>query len=201
MPWRHGQTIEGGPEDNRNPATAARDKSGVGSLAGGRSAKSRAMGTGRKEQEERPSRIGSRRMATALGVQRALASPALHAQERAPAKALPKKMKDFGYRPVRVQFLGGLEVELTARYWCRSQARADKGKGSYFGLTLLGVCDRTTPALASEVARLAAALSSFEDARAVAADGGGDVDPTDCQRGVPFRPAGTEPSGSGRHGH
>jgi hypothetical protein len=75
-------------------------------------------------------------------------------------------MKDFGYRPVTVQFLGGLEVEVVARYWCRSAARADKGKGSYFGLVLLGVCDRTTPALASEVAQLAAALSSFEDARA-----------------------------------
>jgi hypothetical protein len=105
-------------------------------------------------------------LATALGVQRALASPALHAQERALAKASPKKLKDFGYRPVTVLFLGGLEVELMARYWCRSQARAGKGKGSYFGLTLLGVCDRTTPALASEVAQLAAALSSFEDAQA-----------------------------------
>ena len=105
-------------------------------------------------------------LATALEVQRALASPALHQQERRLAKASPKKMKDFGYRPVRVQFLGGLEVELMARYWCRSQARADKGKGGYFGLTLLGVCDRTTPALASEVAQLAAALSSFEDAQA-----------------------------------
>ena len=82
------------------------------------------------------------------------------------AKASPKKMKDFGYRPVTVQFLGGLEVELMARYWCRSQARADKGRGSYFGLVLLGVCDRTTPALASEVAQLAAALGSFEDAQA-----------------------------------
>jgi hypothetical protein len=105
-------------------------------------------------------------LATALEVQRALASPALHQQERTLAKASPKKMKDFGYRPVRVQFLGGLEVELMARYWCRSQARANKDKGSYFGLTLLGVCDRTTPALASEVAQLAAALSSFEDAQA-----------------------------------
>jgi hypothetical protein len=105
-------------------------------------------------------------MAIALEVQRALASPALHEQERMLAKAAPKKMKDFGYRPVTVQFLGGLEVEVMARYWCRCQARADKGKGSYFGLTLLGVCDRTTPALASEVAQLAAALSSFEDARA-----------------------------------
>jgi hypothetical protein len=105
-------------------------------------------------------------LATALEVQRALASPMLHEQERTLAKASPKKMKDFGYRPVTVQFLGGLEVELMARYWCRSQARADKGRGSYFGLTLLGVCDRTTPALASEVAQLAAAMSSFEDAQA-----------------------------------
>jgi hypothetical protein len=105
-------------------------------------------------------------LATALELQRALAGPALHEQERTLAKASPKKMKDFGYRPVTVQFLGGLEVELMARYWCRSQARADKGKGSYFGLVLLGVCDRTTPALASEVAQLAAALASFEDARA-----------------------------------
>ncbi len=119
-----------------------------------------------KEREGKALTDRLQALATALGVQRALASPALHAQERALAKALPKKMKDFGYRPVRVQFLGGLEVELTARYWCRSQARADKGKGSYFGLTLLGVCDRTTPALASEVAQLAAALSSFEDAQA-----------------------------------
>lgn len=102
----------------------------------------------------------------ALETQRALASAALQEQERKLAKASPKKMKDFGYRPVRVQFLGGVEVELMARYWCRSQARATKGKGSYLGLTLLGVCDRTTPALASEVAQLAAALSSFEDAQA-----------------------------------
>ncbi len=54
-------------------------------------------------------------LATALEVQRALASPALHQQERTLAKASPKKMKDFGYRPVTVQFLGGLEVELMAR--------------------------------------------------------------------------------------
>jgi hypothetical protein len=105
-------------------------------------------------------------LAVALELQRALASPTLQAEERKLAKASPKKMKDFGYRPVTVQFLGGLEVELMARYWCRSRARADKGKGSYFGLVLLGVCDRTTPALASEVAQLAAALSSFDDAQA-----------------------------------
>ena len=46
-------------------------------------------------------------LATACDVQRALASPALHAQERALAKASPKRMKDFGDRPVTVQFRGG----------------------------------------------------------------------------------------------
>lgn len=120
----------------------------------------------RREREVKTLTDRLQALITALGLQRALASPPLHQQERTLAKASPKKMKDFGYRPVTVQFLGGLEVELMARYWCRSQARADKGKGSYFGLVLLGVCDRTTPALASEVAQLAAALSSFEDAQA-----------------------------------
>jgi hypothetical protein len=129
----------------------------------------RPKGASELAQREREGKVLTDRLqalATALELQRALAGPALHEQERTLAKASPKKMKDFGYRPVTVQFLGGVEVELMARYWCRNQARAEKGKGSYFGLVLLGVCDRTTPALASEVAQLAAALSSFEDAQA-----------------------------------
>ena len=132
--------------------------------AGGTPTNAAELAQREREGKQRTDRLQA--LATALELQRALASPALHQQERTLAKASPKKMKDFGYRPVTVQFLGGLEVELMARYWCRSQARADKGKGSYFGLVLLGVCDRCTPALASEVAQLAAALSSFEDAQA-----------------------------------
>ena len=108
----------------------------------------------RREREGKALTDRLQALAIALELQRALASPTLHAQERTLAKASPQKMKDFGYRAVTVQFLGGLEVEVFARYWCRSEARADRGKGSYFGLTLLGVCDRTTPALASEVAQL-----------------------------------------------
>ena len=42
-------------------------------------------------------------LVTALELQRALASAALHEQERRLAKASPKKMKDFGYRPVTVE--------------------------------------------------------------------------------------------------
>ena len=78
-----------------------------------------------RERKERTDRLQA--LATALELQRALAGAEVHEQERKLAKASPKKMKDFGYRPVTVQFLGGLEVEVMARYWCRSQARADKG--------------------------------------------------------------------------
>jgi hypothetical protein len=119
-----------------------------------------------REQEGKRRTDRLQALAVAIELQRALAGTAVHEQERRLAKALRKKMKDFGYRPVRVQFLGGVELELMARYWCRSQARAEKGKGSYFGLVLLGVCDRTSPALASEAAQLAAALGSFADAQA-----------------------------------
>lgn len=49
----------------------------------------------------------------------------------------------YGSGPMSIgeslQFWRGMEVQLMTRYWCRSQARADKGKGSYF-LVLLGVC-------------------------------------------------------------
>lgn len=119
----------------------------------------------RRERDSKALTDRTQALATALELQRALASPELHEQERKLRKASPKKMKDFGYRPVTVQFLGGLEIEVMARYWCRSQAAREKGKGCYFGLVLLGVCDRCTPALASEVAQLAAALSSFDDAQ------------------------------------
>jgi hypothetical protein len=62
-------------------------------------------------------------------------------------------MKNFGFREVRIRFLGGFEITLLARYYARSQARVEKGKGAYFGLLLLGIYDRCSPALASEVAK------------------------------------------------
>ena len=102
---------------------------------------------------------------TALQLQRTLGSEEQRRQERRCADASGKKMKNFGFREVRVRFLGGYEVKLLARYYARTQARAEKGKGAYFGLILLGIHDRCSPALASEVAKLAAAMNSLEDAR------------------------------------
>ena len=105
-------------------------------------------------------------LTSALEMQRALASATVHEQERMLATLAPKRLKDFGYRPVSIQFLGGVAISLMARYWCRSAAAQAKGRGYCFGLLVLGVCDRCSPTLASEVAQLAAALSSFEDAQA-----------------------------------
>jgi hypothetical protein len=98
-------------------------------------------------------------------LQRQLASEELRKTERQCADGGGKKMKYYGYREVKICFVGGLKIKLWARYHARNQARADKGKGAYFGLLLLGVHDHCTPALASEVAQLAAAMNSLEDAR------------------------------------
>jgi len=108
----------------------------------------------------------------ALQLQRALGSETQRVNERKCADAGGKKMKNYGLREVRVRFLGGLEIKLVARYYARNQARADKGKGAYFGLLLLGIYDHCSPALASEVAKLAAGMNSLEDARAQLAEMG-----------------------------
>jgi hypothetical protein len=105
-------------------------------------------------------------LAMALQLQRTLASEAQLEREKKLARGGQKRLKNVGFRPVTIRFLGGLEIQLFARYWCRSQACAEKGKGYSLGLVLLGICARCTPALASEVAQLAAAMSSFEDAQA-----------------------------------
>ena len=104
-------------------------------------------------------------LAVALQLQRRLGSEEQRQQERKCADATGKKLKNFGFREVRVRFLGGYEVRLLARYYARSEARAEKGKGAYFGLMLLGIYDHCSPTLASEVAKLAAAMNSLDDAR------------------------------------
>ena len=105
-------------------------------------------------------------LSTAWQLQRRLGSEEQRINERKCADAAEKKMKNFGFREVRIRFLGGFEIALLARYYARSQARVEKGKGVYFGLLLLGIYDRCSPALASEVAKLAAAMNSLQDARA-----------------------------------
>jgi len=104
-------------------------------------------------------------LAVAVRVQQTLMDESFHEEERSLFGASPKKWKNYGYRPVAISTLGGLQVTVMARYFATHRNRARKGKGAFPGVLLLGVCEDCTPALASEVAQLAAALSSFDDAR------------------------------------
>ena len=89
-------------------------------------------------------------LSTAWQLQRLLSSEEQRTNERRCADAAEKKMKNFGFREVRIRFLGGFEITLLARYYARSQARVEKGKGAYFGLLLLGIYDRCSPSLAKD---------------------------------------------------
>ena len=102
---------------------------------------------------------------TARQVQRTLASEERRQVEQKCTTSNGKKMKYYGYREVTFRFLGGLEIKLWARYYARNQNRADKCRGAFFGVLLLGIQHHCTPALASAVARLAAGMNSLEDAK------------------------------------
>src|SRR5437899_7839354 len=68
----------------------------------------------------------------------------------------------------------GLAVPVRVTYYRRKGQRRAAGRaaGVYAGLVLLGIYDRCTPALASEVSLLAAMLGSLDEAQAVLADRG-----------------------------
>lgn len=121
------------------------------------------LATFEREVKKASDRVQS--LTVAVRLQQTLIDEAFHEQERRLFEASPKRWKNYGYRPVAVRMLGGLEVTIMVRYWASHKNRAQKGKGVFPGVVLLGLCEGCTPALASEVAQLAAALSSFDDAR------------------------------------
>jgi hypothetical protein len=98
-------------------------------------------------------------------LQRRLACDETRQVEQKCAEGSGEKMKNFGFREVTVQFLGGVEIKLWARYYARNHARAKRGKGAFYSLLWLGIHNHCSPALASEVAKLAAAMNSLDDAR------------------------------------
>lgn len=84
------------------------------------------------------------------------------------------RLRDHGTRALTIRLLGGSSCAIQATYCApdysgrrgrRRKARGRSGAGCYPGLDQLGVIEGMTPALASEVARQSAALSSFEEAR------------------------------------
>lgn len=85
-------------------------------------------------------------------------------------KMFPGKMKNQGIRDVRLQPLRGESVVVKTAYYSPSTKKDKRKKnrrGCYPNFVLLGIYDRLTPGLASEICLMATALSSFEETQAV----------------------------------
>jgi hypothetical protein len=122
-----------------------------------------------REIRQRTDRLGSLLVGSHL--QQALDSAALQAEQERLVRQWPKPLKNDGKVKVMIRTAQGLAVPVRVTYYRRKgQRRAGKrSAGVYAGLVLLGIYDRCTPALASEVSLLAAMLGSLDEAQAVLA--------------------------------
>ena len=122
-----------------------------------------------REIRQRTDRLGSLLVGSHL--QQALDSAALQAEQERLVRQWPKPLKNDGKVKVMIRTAQGLAVPVRVTYYRRKgQRRAGKrSAGVYAGLVLLGIYDRCTPALASEVSLLAAMLGSLDEAQDVLA--------------------------------
>jgi hypothetical protein len=123
-----------------------------------------------------------------------LADGAFVAAATAAVRAVDARpLRHRGSRRTVVRFLGGVRLALTVRYLStdRSDApgrrrrvgrRGEKGGGCYPALERLGIRERTSPALAGEVARQAVRCSSFEEAAEALGERGVAIDATGVKR-------------------
>ncbi len=94
--------------------------------------------------------------------------------QRQIVQAYPYKLLDKGKQAVRLRTCCGFEISVRVSYFTRKGNRRGKRRypGLYPGLLILGIHERCTPALASEISLLAGMLGSLEEARQVLAERG-----------------------------
>jgi hypothetical protein len=129
-----------------------------------------------REIRQRTDRLGS--LLVGQHLQQALDSDTFQAEQEQLVRQWPKPLKNDGKVTVMVRTVQGLAVPVRLTYYRRQgQRRAgNRDTGVYAGLVLLGIYDRCTPALASEVSLLAAMLGSLAEAQDVLAARGVEVD-------------------------
>lgn len=118
---------------------------------------------------------------TALKIQQAVDSDELRERADELVHAMPEKLKNQGRRLVSIQTSRGEAVKVAAPYFSRKNKDKRKKKKKKIAhcatsfhpaLLLVGVYDRCTPLLSSEISILAAMLSSFEEVSRVFDDKG-----------------------------
>jgi len=139
-----------------------------------------------REIRQRTDQLGS--LLVGYHLQQALDAPALQTEQDLLVSHWPTPLKSAGKVQVRIRTAQGHTVPVWTTYYRRKgQRRAGKRyAGVYAGLGLLGIYDRCTPALASEVSLCAAMLGSLDEAQAVLADRGVELD-TKTVRTIAYR--------------
>jgi hypothetical protein len=127
------------------------------------------------EQEilEATNRLAARILA--LKIQESLNKNEIRDEEKKVIRSVPKKMKNQGVKEVKVSTSFGVIVTVVAGYFnqaAKKDKRRNKRKGIYPGLFLLGIHDRLTPKLASEISSTAVIVGSYAEARQVLRDRG-----------------------------
>jgi len=98
-------------------------------------------------------------------------------------KDFPKRLKSEGKKKVTIRTSSGSSIEVLVRYhrhhYDRSRSNRKRRKrqaGLYAGLVLLGIHERSTPLLSSEVGMFTALLGSLSETQAILAHRGVELD-------------------------
>lgn len=111
-------------------------------------------------------------LTTAIAIQQQLDSDELRKEGKDFLRSCGCKRICKGIRQVRVRFAGGTEIVLRASYWGRKAFGGRREKGLFPELYLLGIHQKFTPLLASQIALASTSLGSFEEAQRMLADRG-----------------------------
>jgi len=115
----------------------------------------------------------------AIRLQQALDSPGTISRALELIKALPNKFRSYGLRMICVRMANGTKVEVLTTYFarpCHERSSSKRGIGYYPALMILGIFDKCSPGLASEVSKATAALASIKEAQGMLAARGCELD-------------------------